>query len=97
MFNIEMSPIALEDLQWFRKREQQRILSGIEEQLRQQPGVATRNRKRLRIGHRTEWELRIDNVRVFYDILVDAALVRIAAIGYKERIKLYFRGQEFQP
>jgi mRNA-degrading endonuclease RelE of RelBE toxin-antitoxin system len=96
MFDNELAPEAEKDLKWFRKAEQVRIIAEIEKQLRDQPDVETRNRKRLRPDHVTEWELRIGHIRVFYDVDLDACLVRIAAIGYKERNKLFFRGQEYQ-
>jgi mRNA-degrading endonuclease RelE of RelBE toxin-antitoxin system len=67
----------------------------IEEQLTNQPDVETRNRKRLRPDHLTEWELRIGELRVFYDVDLDGSLVRIAAIGHKKRNKLFFRGKEY--
>lgn len=96
MFDIEIAPEAQKDLKWFRRAEQVGILAGIEMQLREQPDEGTRNRKRLRPYHLTEWELRIGRIRVFYDVDVDASLVRIAAIGYKERTRLFFRGREYQ-
>ena len=46
--------------------------------------------------HVSEWELRVDDKRVFYDIDPEASLVRIVAIGYKEKNRLFFRGQEYQ-
>ena len=95
MFQIEIDPEANKDLQWFRKHEQVRIVDEIEKQLRHQPNVETRKRKRLRPGHVSEWELRLGNVRVFYDIDVEGSLVKIVAIGIKDKDQLYFRGQEY--
>jgi len=97
MWDIDVSPEAWEDLQWFRKHDQARILATIKDQLRHQPDLETRNRKRLRPGHRSEWELRIGINRVFYDLDQPALLVKIMAIGLKERKQLFFRGQEYSP
>jgi len=97
MFEIELDPEAQEDLKWFRKAQQTAIIAAIEEQLSAQPDTETRNRKRLRPDHLTEWELRISDVRVFYDVNAEASLVKIAAIGYKKRNRLFFRGQEYLP
>jgi len=36
-------------------------------------------------------------MRVFYDVDEEGSVVRIVAIGYKERSKLFFRGQEYEP
>ncbi len=95
MFDIEIEPEGHADLQWFRKYERVRIGEEIRKQLRFQPAVETRNRKRLRPSHLSEWELRIGNVRVFYDVDVQRTLVKIMAIGYKDGNRLYFRGEEF--
>lgn len=97
MYDIDIAPQAVEDLKGFRKFDQSRIAEGIEEQLRHQPAVETRNRKRLRPGHLTEWELRIGNFRVLYDVDQEASLIRVVTIGYKKGNKLFFRGQEYSP
>jgi mRNA-degrading endonuclease RelE of RelBE toxin-antitoxin system len=98
MFGFEFAPQARKDLDWFRKNDQKRICDGVEKQLCHQPLVQTRNRKRLRPGHVSQWELRIGDLRVFYDVDADAEtpLVTIVAIGYKEGNKLFFRGKEFE-
>jgi mRNA-degrading endonuclease RelE of RelBE toxin-antitoxin system len=95
MWEIEIAVEAAKDLHWFRKKDQTLIGERIETQLRHQPDEVTRNRKRLRPGHRGEWELRIGNIRVFYDLDLEASVVRITGVGLKERKKLFFRGQEY--
>lgn len=97
MFEIEISPEALKDLLWFRQAEQVTISTAIKDQLRHQPNVETRNRKRLRAGHLSEWELRVGKFRVFYDVVVEASLVLVVRVGYKERSELFLRGQEYVP
>lgn len=97
MFAIEFAPEAEQDLECFKKSDQKVITAGIEKQLLNQPEAETRNRKRLRPGHLTEWELRVRTMRVFYEVAAEANLVTIVAIGYKEGNKLLFRGQEYQP
>lgn len=62
-----------------------------------EPDYETRKRKRLRPGHIAEWELRIGDMRAFYEVDREASLVKVARIGYKERNKLSFRGEEFAP
>src|SRR5262245_4616934 len=69
----------------------------IEEQLRTEPGVETRNRKPLRqpAALAAEWELRFgpDNrFRVFYAIDPEALEVLILAIGVKLRDRLLIGG-----
>lgn len=95
MFQIELDPEAREDLRCFRKNERVRIQDEMEAQLLHQPAVPTRKRKHLRPGHLSEWELRLGTVRVFYDVDVAASLVKIMAVGYKERDRLFFRGKEY--
>ena len=75
------------------------IREKIGEQLRFEPGVATRNRKPLRqpalFG--AGWEVRFgpDNrFRVLYDIDTEARVVRILAIGEKRRERLFIGGEE---
>jgi mRNA-degrading endonuclease RelE of RelBE toxin-antitoxin system len=97
MFDIDLSANAIEDLEWFRKRDQVTIRQEIETNLRHQPNVATRNRKELQEGHLSGWELRVDKARVFHNVDLHAALVSIVAVGYKERSRLYFRGKEHTP
>jgi mRNA-degrading endonuclease RelE of RelBE toxin-antitoxin system len=94
MFDIDFSADAIEDLKWFRKREQVGIREEIETNLRHQPNVKTRNRKELLEGHLSDWELRVDKARVFYNVDIEAGLVSIVAVGYKDRSRLYFRGKE---
>lgn len=48
MYAINYSFESLDDLQFFRKREQQEIMDTIDAQLHYEPTVETRNRKELR-------------------------------------------------
>jgi mRNA-degrading endonuclease RelE of RelBE toxin-antitoxin system len=95
MFQIDFTPNALEDLQLFRAYEQRQIIESIETQLPYQPTQLTRNRKQLRPNDLAEWELRIDNIRVFYDVDIELSIVKIEAIGYKEGNTLLIRGEEY--
>lgn len=97
MFTITIAPEAWQDIGWFRKAKQTTIIAAIEEQLLLQPQMETRNRKRLRLGHLTAGELRISDIRVFYDVDLEATAVSIVRVGYKERNKLFLRGEEHLP
>ena len=96
MFQIDFTKEALEDLEGFRAYEQRQIIQEIETQLPYQPIQPTRNRKQLRENALAEWELRIDNIRVFYNVDVELSLVKIEAIGYKEGNKLFIHGEEYE-
>ena len=43
-----------------------------------------------------EWEVRIADFRVFYDVDEENKLVKIAAVGYKEGSQLFIRGEEYK-
>ncbi|MDE3091928.1 MAG: type II toxin-antitoxin system RelE/ParE family toxin [Chloroflexota bacterium] len=94
MYKIELTAHAEQDLKWFRKKEQSEILDAIETQLRYEPTVETRNRKRLRPNQTAEWELRIGSFRVFYDVDDTVHIVSIEAIGLKLGNRVFFRGEE---
>lgn len=94
MYEIELTAQAEQDLKWFRKKEQSEILDAIETQLRHEPTAETRNRKRLRPNQTAEWELRIGNFRVFYDVDDTIRIISIEAIGLKLGNRVFFRGEE---
>jgi mRNA-degrading endonuclease RelE of RelBE toxin-antitoxin system len=85
---------AIEHLQGFSARDQSSVLDQIEVQLTYQPAVETRNRKRLRPNPLTPWELRIGEIRVFYDVTADVLSVRGIAVGRKEGNRLMIGGEE---
>lgn len=93
MFEIEFTPKAELDLEWFRKNEQNEILDAIEAQLQYQPTAETHNRFQLRPNQTAGWELRIGKFRVFYDVDVQTQVVSIEAVGFKIGHKLFFRGK----
>ena len=57
----------------------------VEKQLRFQPTVETKNRKPMRPNPIAPWELRIGNLRVYYDLDELEPIVLIRAVGIKER------------
>jgi mRNA-degrading endonuclease RelE of RelBE toxin-antitoxin system len=95
MFVLDYTDSALEDLAYFRKYEQTLILDGVDRQLQHEPNKETRNRKVLDPNNLSQWELRIGVYRVFYDIISNARIVTIKAVGYKEHNKLFIRGKEY--
>lgn len=96
-FEIDFTPTAASHVRAYRKFEQQIILDAIEEQLQYEPTTETRNRKRLGENELSDWELRVDNYRVFYDVLIeDSSIVKIKAVGHKEHNTLYVGGKEVQ-
>lgn len=65
-------------------RQQSIVLDTIEGQLRNEPTVETKNRKPMRPNPIAPWELRIGNLRVYYDVGMKP-VVFIWAVGIKER------------
>ena len=73
----------------------------IEERLRFEPELETRNRKPLKraVSFEAEWELRFgpnNRFRVFYEVDRAARTVYILAIGVKDRDRLYIGREEFE-
>ncbi len=81
-------------MKWFEKPDQHQIINGIDVQLRHEPTVETRNRKRLRPNPLAEWELRIGDFRVLYNADEAVNIVEIQRIGEKRRSEFYFRGEK---
>lgn len=86
---IRFSGSAAEELRRFAVFERRRIVDEINNQLSHEPTVVTRNRKCL-LGltpgfeHRPPvWELRLGDIRVFYDVDEEAQEVHVRAIRRK--------------
>ena len=97
-FEIEFTQTAANHVRTYRKFEQQIILDAIGEQLPQEATTETRNRKRLGENELSDWELRVQKFRVFYDVIheEDRQIVKIKAVGHKEHNTLYIGGKEVQ-
>ena len=94
MYEIEFTPEALEDLNSFRKFEQNEIIDGIETQLKHEPIVETRQRKEMRPNDIAGWELRVGKFRVFYNVEEKELIVSIEAVGFKIGNVLFIRGEK---
>lgn len=94
MYDIELTPLAMEDLRWFRKHEQQEIIENINQQLRYEPLTKTRNRKPMRANEIADWELRIRHFRVLYSVDSIVRIIDIQRIGEKRGNRFFFRGRQ---
>jgi mRNA-degrading endonuclease RelE of RelBE toxin-antitoxin system len=85
-FEIAFTRTAAEHVRSFRKYEQQIIFDAIDQQLTHEPTTETRNRKRLGENELSDWELRIQDFRVFYDVAIEdeRGVVKVKAVGHKE-------------
>jgi mRNA-degrading endonuclease RelE of RelBE toxin-antitoxin system len=95
MYVIEVTDSALDDLRFLRKYDRTIVVDAINELLSFEPSKETRNKKRLEPNPLSEWELRVDRFRVFFDVDDDAKTVSVVAVGWKEHNKLLIRGKEF--
>lgn len=89
MFEIRYAEDSESELKGLRKFDRQTVIERIEEQLPHEPGKETRNRKRL-VGLKVPWsfvgetwELKIGDLRVFYDINTDGKIVTVRAVRRK--------------
>ena len=92
-YEIRFALSAKRQLGVFRVRERAMIVAGIENQLAHEPLVETRNRKRLRANPIAPWELRVRDMRVFYEV-DKPDVVTILAIGKKRGTRLYIQNEE---
>jgi mRNA-degrading endonuclease RelE of RelBE toxin-antitoxin system len=68
-YEIILAPEAVEDLKRLKGAERTAAKSALETHLRHQPAKLSRSRiKRLRGLSRPQYRLRVDEIRVFYDI-----------------------------
>ena len=96
MFEIKFTDQAIADLKLLKKAERRSILSKLETQLIDEPTAETRNRKKLRPNQLAEWELRLGNFRIFYDVDQDNGLIKIQTVGYKVGSRLIIHGKEYK-
>jgi len=85
-YRVEYSPDAENHLRALTARQQRVVLDAVDEQLVHQPTTETRNRKPMRPNPVAPWELRIGDLRVYYDAETDSdPSVYIRAVGVKLR------------
>lgn len=70
------------------------MLNAVDVQLLHQPTVVTRNRKPLQPNRLARFELRIGELRVYYEVIEEARKVEIRAVGIKDRSLVFIGGEE---
>ncbi|MGH8576620.1 MAG: type II toxin-antitoxin system RelE family toxin [Gammaproteobacteria bacterium] len=96
-YTIEFAESVREQLRTLTAHQRTTVLESIEKQLRHQPLVETKHRKPLRPNPIAPWELRVGDLRAFYDVAADQPdTVRILAVGRKKGGKLYIGDQEVE-
>ena len=85
-YRVEYAPDTEDHLRALTARQQAIVLDTVDRQLASQPTAETRNRKPMRPNPVAPWELRIGNLRVYYDVEEDPEpVVYIRAVGLKLR------------
>jgi mRNA-degrading endonuclease RelE of RelBE toxin-antitoxin system len=73
------------------------VFDAVDDQLAHEPAVETRNRKPMRPNPLSPWELRIGDLRVYYEIAEDPEqIVTIVAVGVKDRNRVLIGGKEIK-
>jgi mRNA-degrading endonuclease RelE of RelBE toxin-antitoxin system len=91
---IEYSPEAEDHLRWLTARQQTIVVDTVDRQLPNQPDVETRNRKPMRPNPVAPWELRIGDLRVYYEVKDDPEpTVVVLAVGIKDRDRVRIGGE----
>jgi len=96
-YRIDYSPATDEHLRVLTARQRAVVFDGVDEQLEHEPGVETRNRKPMRPNPLAPWELRIEELRVYYEIEeLPEQVVTIVAVGVKDRNRVLIGGKEIK-
>jgi mRNA-degrading endonuclease RelE of RelBE toxin-antitoxin system len=92
-YEIRFASSAKHQLRAFDVRDRSLIVAAIEARLSHEPLRETRNRKHLKPNPIAPWELRVRNIRVFYEV-DEPGVVTVLAIGTKRGGRLYVQGEE---
>jgi mRNA-degrading endonuclease RelE of RelBE toxin-antitoxin system len=93
-YRIEYSPDAERHLSTLTAAQEAMVLDQVDAQLAHQPTIETRNRKPMRPNPVAPWELRVGNLRVYYDVEEEPEpVVLIRAVGIKQRNQVRVGGK----
>jgi mRNA-degrading endonuclease RelE of RelBE toxin-antitoxin system len=96
-YQIEYTDAAIEHLKTLTKRQQITVLDTVDEQLKYEPLVETRNRKPMQPNSLATWELRIGKLRVYYDVENNTvSIVYIQAVAIKNRNRVRIGKEEIE-
>jgi mRNA-degrading endonuclease RelE of RelBE toxin-antitoxin system len=97
VYSIEYSPETDGHLRVLTARQRTLVFDMVDRQLAHQPLIETRNRKPMRPNPVAPWELRIGNLRVYYDVVeVPEPIVYIRAVGIKYRNRVVIGDEEIE-
>jgi len=93
-YRIEFTPEADDHFGKLTARDRSTLADAIETQLPHQPTVASRNRGRMEPNPVAEYRLRVGEMRVYYDVMQAERMVKVKAIGIKDRDRVLVGGKE---
>ena len=96
-YRIDYSPEAVDHVERLTARQSATVIDVVARGLTHEPTVPTRQRKVLRANAVAPWELRIGNLRVYYEVKAEPEpLVVVKAIGVKDRNRVLIGGEEVE-
>jgi len=96
-YRIDYSPEAVDHMEGLTARQSATVLDVVTRSLTHEPTVPTRQRKVLRANAVAPWELRIGDLRVYYEVKDDPErVVVVKAVGVKERNRVLIGGEEVE-
>jgi mRNA-degrading endonuclease RelE of RelBE toxin-antitoxin system len=94
-FTITITRGAEKDIAWFKARERNIILAGLEVHLKHRPTLNSRQIKAMRPNPVAKWELRLGDLRVLYDVDAEKRTVTVQVVGEKQGNQLRVQGKEY--
>ena len=94
-YRVGYSPEADDHIRSLTARQRAIVLDGIEKHLFETPTEQARNRKRLRPNPIAFWELRLGDIRVYYDAEED--VVTVVAVGVRRRERVWIGSEVVDP
>ena len=98
-FRLVIADEIDEDLIYLRNKERNTAITAINERVAQEPDRITKHRKQRRSSSIATWQLRITNVRIFYDIELDTLglpVVIVRRVGEKVGNRLRIGGEWYE-
>ena len=83
-YAIRWSPDARDHLRLLPAHERALVLDSVDRHLTVRPDERTQKQKQLAENRLATWELRLGNLRVFYDVSREENTVDVVAVGVKE-------------
>jgi len=96
-YTVEFAESVEDHFRALTARDRTTALAAINRQLLHEPLKEARHRKPLRPNPIAPWELRVGQLRVFYEVVgAESGVVRILAVGRKRRNVLMIGGKEIR-